>query len=401
MKPDLEAWGRALARARERVGLSQEAVARAIGTNRVLLSYYESGQRQPPLALVMALARLYGMSTDELLGRTDRGSETAEEAELLYRAAPVRLSQQSRAGIYRFLRLVGAYVELIREVGGEPPGRGASPLAPAAPQAGRREAKRLAREFRRYVGLDAGPIDDLFRLVDEEVLIFRLALGVDIERAPSGFFYNHPQAGFCIVVNSDMTLGRQVFTLAHELAHAFFHSQNRDVVISMPGGRVDPERFADMFAGELLVPEDALRGAIDDLQAWERVADPIVVIHLQRHFGVSYAALLVRLRQEGFLGQTEYDALAGISSSTLARHLGYPVNPADLGEYRLAPLDRFPDRMLRLVRVAVEQEKVTLGDAAETLGVSVEDIRLLLDLPDAGPAERRVIEDLENAVHLV
>jgi Zn-dependent peptidase ImmA (M78 family)/transcriptional regulator with XRE-family HTH domain len=400
MRLDREAWGRALARARGRAGLSQEAVARAIGTNRVLLSYYESGKRQPPLALVAALAGLYGISIDELLGRVDRGGETAGEAELLYRAAPVALSQRSRAEIRRFLRLVEAYVDLIREVGGEPPGHGVSPLAPAAPQARRREAKRLAREFRRYVGLDAGPIDDLFRLVGDEVLIFRLALGSNLERAPSGFFYNHPQAGFCIVVNSDMTFGRQVFTLAHELAHAFFHSQNRDVVISMAGGGADPERFADLFAGELLVPEDALRGAIDDLQAWERVADPIVVIHLQRRFGVSYAALLVRLRQEGFLGQPEYDALAGISASTLAKHLGYPVNPADLGEHRLAPLDRFPDRMLRLVRVAVEQGKVTLGDAAETLGVSVEDIRLLLDLPGAGPAERRVIEDLEGAAHL-
>ena len=30
-----------------------------------------------------------------------------------------------------------------------------------------------------------------------------------------------------------MTLGRQVFTLAHELAYGYFHSQHTDVVVSM------------------------------------------------------------------------------------------------------------------------------------------------------------------------
>jgi hypothetical protein len=111
----------------------------------------------------------------------------------------------------------------------------------------------------------------------------------------------------------------------------------------MPGAPVERERFADLFAGELLVPGDALARVIDELEAWEEIADPVVVIHLQRHFGVSYAVLLVRLRQEGHLDEEDYEALGKISPSALARRLGYPVNPADLGEYDLAPLDRFPD----------------------------------------------------------
>ena len=52
------------------------------------------------------------------------------------------------------------------------------------------------------------------------------------------------------MVNSHMTLGRQVFTLAHELAHAYYHSHAADVVVSMPGGGHGRERFADAFAGE-------------------------------------------------------------------------------------------------------------------------------------------------------
>jgi Zn-dependent peptidase ImmA (M78 family)/DNA-binding XRE family transcriptional regulator len=391
-------WGRALAQARERAGLSQEAAAGAVGLNRVVLSYYETGRRQPPLGTVVALARLYGVSVSGLLGEAEEG--VAATSEVLYRAAPQGLGQRARVGMQQFSDLVSSYIELLEDLGGQPPGRGVSPFRSVRPRATRQDAARLARSVREFFSLGSGPIDDLFRLVDEHVLAFRLPLGSDLNTAPSGLFYNHSKAGFCIVVNSEMTLGRQVFTLAHELAHAFFHSRDVDALISMPGAPVERERFADLFAGELLVPGDALAQVIDELEAWEEIADPVVVIHLQRHFGVSYAALLVRLRQEGHLDQEDYEALGKVSPSALARRLGYPVNPADLGDYELAPLDRFPDRLLRLVQAALRRKAITPGDAAETLGVSIEDVLVLLERPSATQSERRILNDLAQAARL-
>ena len=392
--------GEILARARRQAGLSQEEAAEAVGLNRVVLSYYESGRRQPPLGTLLALARLYGVSLPALLEGLEGPMSAQPASEILYRAAPRALAERPRIGIQRFSELVNAYVEILEELGGKAPGRGRSPFPPVRARASRRDAARLARSVRELLGLGSGPIDDLFRLVDEHVLVFRLSLGSDLTTAPSGLFYNHPRAGFCVVVNADMTLGRQVFTLAHELAHAFFHSQEVDVWISMPGARAEGERFADLFAGELLVPGEALARLIDELEAWEDIADPVVVVHLQRHFGVSYAALLVRLRQERVITPEQYEALGRISPSTLAKRLGYPVNPADLGDYELPPLDRFPDRMLRLIRAAIVRRVITRGDAAETLGVSVEDVLVLLDQPEAGAPERRVLQDLEWAAHV-
>ena len=392
--------GEVLARARRQAGLSQEEAAEAVGLNRVVLSYYESGRRQPPLGTLIALARLYGVSLPALLEGLEEPMSAQPASEILYRAAPRALAERPRIGIQRFSELVNAYVEILEELGGNAPGRGRSPFPPVRARAGRPGAARLARSVRELLGLGSGPIDDLFRLVDEHVLVFRLSLGSDLTTAPSGLFYNHPRAGFCVVVNSDMTLGRQLFTLAHELAHAFFHSQEVDVWISMPGARAEGERFADLFAGELLGPGDALARLIDELEAWEDIADPVVVVHMQRHFGVSYAALLVRLRQERLITAKQYEALGRISPSTLAKRLGYPVNPADLGDYELPPLDRFPDRMLRLIRAAIVRRLITRGDAAETLGVSVEDVLVLLEQPEAGAPERRVLQDLERAAHM-
>jgi Zn-dependent peptidase ImmA (M78 family) len=245
--------------------------------------------------------------------------------------------------------------------------------------------------------LGEGPVGDhLLTIADEWALVFRLRLGQTHDHSPSGFFYNHPRAGFCIVANSEMTFGRQVFTVAHELAHALFHSQSADVWISFPGAPESRERFADLFAGELLVPEDALIGAVEELGGTHQLDDPIAAVHLQRHFGVSYATLLVRLRQERLISEDAYQELRDVSPSKLALALGYEVNPADLGDYRIHSLDRVPRRMLRLVSNALAKGVMTRGDAADSLGVSTEDILQLLDRPRANPSEVRALEEIEG-----
>ncbi len=85
------------------------------------------------------------------------------------------------------------------------------------------------------------------------------------------------------------------------------------------------ERFADAFAGEFLVPGDELRRAVSELAAFDDLTEPTLVVHLQRHFGVSFATLRVRLLQERLISRPDYDALGETSPSRLALALGYRV----------------------------------------------------------------------------
>lgn len=382
--------------ARERAGLSQEAAAEAVGINRVLLNYYETERRQVPLTVAAALARLYGTSLESLLAGEELVGSRLDVSGMLFRAAPSDLGDSARAGLRLFEQRVSEYVELAGEMGVKLPGPGRSSF-PAARGVSAKEGAWAARQLRRQLNLGGGALGDPFQVLDEHVLIWRLPLGADLGAAPSGFFYNHPEAGFCIVVNSEMTLGRQVFTVAHELAHAYFHSQHADVVVSMPGEDHGRERFADAFAGEFLVPGDELRRAVSELAAFDDLTEPTLVVHLQRHFGVSFATLRVRLLQERLISRSEYDALGETSPSRLAVALGYRVHPADLGSYELNPLAAQPTRVLLLVRAALERGVITAGDAAEILGTSTEEIRQLCARPGAADDERRVQQDLENA----
>jgi Zn-dependent peptidase ImmA (M78 family)/transcriptional regulator with XRE-family HTH domain len=394
-----EQVGLSLKTARERARLSQESVAAALGFNRVLLSYYESGKRIPSLSVVSALAGLYGLTVDAIL--SSHPSEQVPSLSgldltgALFRSAPSVMTEGSHAGMRLFAKYVTAYVQLIDELGESVPGKGVSDFSQVKGRSSKKEAARLAREVREYLGLGAGPVGDLLSILGERLLVFRLPMG-DLEHYPSGFFYNHEKVGFCIVVNSTAYYGRQLFTLAHELAHAYFHSQGNDLLISWEGAPQVQESFANAFASELLIPSDTLSKTLDQWAAWEHLEDPAVVIQLQRQFGVSYAAMLLRLLQEGLIEQRHYEHLSQVAPTKLARALGYPADPCDeRGEVN--PLDRFPPKMLRLVRSAILKDQITDGDAAETLGVSLEDIGHLVQDPRAGERERRSLKELSKA----
>jgi len=136
---------------------------------------------------------------------------------------------------------------------------------------------------------------------------------------------------------------------------------------------------------------------VGELAPFDDLANPALVVHLQRHFGVSFATLRVRLLQEKLIRRTDFDALAEASPSRLAQALGYRVHPADMGTYDMHPLAAQPTQVLLLVRAALERAVITPGGAAEVLGTNTEEIRQLLSRPRPAEGERRAQRDLEDA----
>ena len=57
---------------REDNNLTQEEVAKHLNIRQNTYSQYENGQRQLPLACLIALAKYYKTSTDYILGLTDK-----------------------------------------------------------------------------------------------------------------------------------------------------------------------------------------------------------------------------------------------------------------------------------------------------------------------------------------
>lgn len=64
----VKGFGARLAQLRQQRGLSQEALAAAVGVSRRVIAYYEAESDQPPGALLADLAQALKISADELLG---------------------------------------------------------------------------------------------------------------------------------------------------------------------------------------------------------------------------------------------------------------------------------------------------------------------------------------------
>jgi transcriptional regulator with XRE-family HTH domain len=364
---------------RERLGFSQDDVASLTGQPRPVVSNWETGVRRPNSHQLDKLAKVYRTSLDELLG--GRSQPKPDFQSLMFRDAGDRLDAKGRFEIQRFLAFLDAYGDLLEALD-EPPGLSHSPFALHEGFMSKEDGRRRAEDARAYFRLGPGPITSLDSVADVAgITVYRAPLGSNLLGTVSGAFLPHDRVGFSILINGETTPGRQQFTLAHEIAHALFHGDR--LYVNFFGRRERAERFANTFAGEFLVPTHNLRATVEALGA-SKLSDPETVVHLQRYYRVSYDMMLVRLSQANLILPDDISRLRKIRPVNLAARLGYSTEP---DEWAQDPegwgLTRFPPRLLRLLRRAYTEGKITIGGAAAMTGLAAEDIEeLLTDHPD-------------------
>jgi Zn-dependent peptidase ImmA (M78 family) len=161
-----------------------------------------------------------------------------------------------------------------------------------------REAVAAARTARHELGLGLDqPVHDLLAVVEETA---GLPVGVlALPDGVAGVYIERRERAF-VFINADQALARQRFTLAHGGHHRLGHGAVVDGVDAVEGRSSDPrEQQANAFAGELLAPEQALRGWM------EARGDPLltveVLVRIAAWFAISAPAAYVRLIEAGVL----------------------------------------------------------------------------------------------------
>jgi Zn-dependent peptidase ImmA (M78 family)/DNA-binding XRE family transcriptional regulator len=394
---EAEALGAQLARARDARKLSQDDVAALLGVSRVLVSHWERGQRQPSAQVLERLSEIYGVELQALL-EPDSDLSSSDLVELLYRDADGAIDVGARTGLRDFVRFLEDYANLASELGDT------REMLKASPFGGLRKGfttkddiRRKVFDVRDWLRLGLGPVGDLpGRLDDIGITVYRTALGEDLTTSVSGAFVNHRRIGMSIAVNVQTTPGRQLFTLAHELAHALFHS-DQEHLVSAYAANSERERFADYWAGEFLVPLEGLRRQAEQL-GLKAITDAEEAIHLQRHFGVSYGMILFRLRQANLLNDSKYEELRQVSPVLLASRLGYSIHPE---EWHQDPdrrrLERFPRGFLRLLVRGLRDERLSPVTAASLTGLTIDEIAELISSPVDGDSQvSRELQEYED-----
>ncbi len=351
-------------------GLTQGALAERAGISRVALGQIERGAAVPRARTLADLARALAVPVGELVTPV-RPLESVR-----FRARTrVPGREQILAVVSKWL---GAYVELETDLNDR------SPFRFEAAATGGGSPSEVARAARRAVDLrPEEPVRDICGLLEENGVKLLL-----LETTRDSFFglsVGKGDGGPAVVVNtwSRISVERWIFTAAHELGHLLLHpyEYRRDATEM----RAEPERGADAFAGEFLMPETAFA------EEWEATRGRSLlarVLKVKRIFRVSYKTVLHRLVESGretsavwptfqgqhrsYFGQTlrKTDEPEAIRKGEFAWNWSRSGEPASLSEH-----DFVEDRLSRLVRQAVESERISLGRAAEILGLTRERMR--------------------------
>ena len=166
-----------------------------------------------------------------------------------------------------------------------------------------KRAGRLAADFREQMGEDLKSPIDIFALAAtiKNLTLVRYPLGELI----SGICIKQEGADV-IAINSGMTLGRQRFSLAHEIYHLLHDEKIKTALCDkvIGSGHDESERCADAFASHCLMPEITMLRLIDKETVHGSLSLDSVV-RMEQYFQVSRGAMLYRLKLMGAIEEKD------------------------------------------------------------------------------------------------
>ena len=341
--------------ARKRSGLSLRALSSAVGgiVSAQAIGKYERAEMMPSSTVVIALAEALEVPLSYLLSPSRVSLERVEFRKLASTKAKDRAAVEGEV-----LDRVDRYLQ-IEEILGlditEQDGPDGAPYRINTVEA----AEDAATSVRTAWNLGGGPIPDITELLEERgVKVFKWRLPGSVDGLSCRVRQVRGDAVPVVVCSTGKSSERQRFTIAHELGH---------LVLDIPS-TVPEERACQRFAGAFLAPGDELVREVGRRRLNFGFDELIAIKHI---FGISAAALVMRLRDLGIITEaTVRDIFSGIGR-------GWRTEEP-------RPLERTesPTRFRRLCLRALAENEISESKAAELLRLRVSEIEGIM----AGPA---------------
>ena len=310
---------------------------------------YERGEMMPSSSVAIALADALDVTTTYLLSPTVVSLESVEFRKLA--STKVRERAMVEAAVLdhvdRYLQ-VEELLDITSSIWEVPDG---APY-PAETVA---DGELTGARVRKAWNLGGGPIPNMTALLEERGI---KVLKLDFPRAVDGltcFVHRSDETTVPVVVcSTGKSIERQRFTLAHELGH---------LVMDIPAGMPE-EKICDRFASALLVPENALVREVGRRRLDFGFGE---LVEIKKVFGVSAAALVVRMRDLGIIGEaTVMRIFRGIGRSWRTQEPCPRAQPES------------PKRFRHLCLRALAEDVISESKAAELLGMRVSEIERVM-----------------------
>jgi len=183
--------------------------------------------------------------------------------------------------------------------------------------------EKKAIEFRKYAGLsDSDPIRIKSLLSKLNVITVFRPLSSDF----SGMALKIEDNRF-ILLNSAHSLGKQHFTICHELYHLYVQENFTTMICHT--GKFDKssgeEYNADRFASVLLMPETAIKSLIPEKELSIDKIQLGTILKLEHYFSCSRNALLYRLKELKLISAKSYDLYCTNVKNSAVKY-GFPTD---------------------------------------------------------------------------
>lgn len=185
-------------------------------------------------------------------------------------------------------------------------------------------------------------------------------------------------SGFClyddefpiIYINNSMPMGRQIFTLFHELAHLLFRIGGIDTddttfLRQIHGESKIIEVLCNRFVGEFLVPDEDFRQSTPDGEV-----DSHVISQLAARYKVSWEVVLRKCLDRGLIDQRKYEMGRREAKEKAARRRAR----AKGGNYYHTQIAYLGDRYLSLALSKYYQNRFSADQLAKYLNVKINHI---------------------------
>jgi Zn-dependent peptidase ImmA (M78 family) len=191
----------------------------------------------------------------------------------------------------------------------------------------------------------------------------------------SGMSLKSDNNNLFILVNSNHSLGRQHFTIAHELYHLF--EQEKFQVHQCTTGKFDKKNIeeynADYFASCLLTPENGLLDLIPDNEITTKNISLRTVIKLEQYYSVSRSSMLLRLKLLEIIDLKQYELLKSYKVGETAMQYGYDTSLYKNGNQNLIIGD-YGEK----AKLLFDNEKISEGHYLElmsAIGIDLSDYK--------------------------
>jgi Zn-dependent peptidase ImmA (M78 family)/DNA-binding XRE family transcriptional regulator len=282
-------FGDRLKLARKKAGLSLQALSRQVSpaVSAQAISKYESGKMMPSSAVLVGLGKALGVSLDFLMSSQVAGLSGVEFRKHSGTSAQDRA--QAEALVIEKLEDYLAIEDILGLTAPE------DPFAAARRGSVRSfaDVEQAARNLRDAWQLGIDPIPSMTDLLEEKGI---KVIEVDLPPRFDGLACDVKRTGGqpdteVVVISSRTNIERRRFNLGHELAH-------RIVGVAADAGDLDVEKAMHRFAAAFLAPEEHLRQEVGEQRQGITYHE---LMQLKRSYGLSAAAMLIRLRDVGLL----------------------------------------------------------------------------------------------------